>query len=170
MGQDKVLQLFLENPSEGFQVRGIAKILDIPKSSVGYQIKALVKKGMILRKTTGIFPFYIANAESEMYRFCKRQEAIAGILASGLLDFLEKETNPRCIILFGSFAKAEYDADSDIDIFIQAGEKRLDLLKFEKKLKHPINAIFSQDLNKLSAELFNNIINGVKLRGYIKIR
>jgi predicted nucleotidyltransferase len=170
MGQDKILKLFFENPAEGFQIRGIAKSLNIPKSSVSYQMQHLVKKGIVLRKETGVFPYYAPNTESEKYRFYKLQDAIERIIDSGLLDHLEKETNPRCIILFGSFAKAEYDADSDIDIFIQAAEKTLDLAKFEKKLKHPINALFAQDLNKISAELFNNIINGIKLRGFIKIK
>jgi predicted nucleotidyltransferase len=170
MGQDKILRLFLENPSVDFQVRGIAKFLNIPKSSVSYQILSLVKKGIVMRKNTGVFPCYAANAVSEKYRFYKQQDAIERIIDSGLLDYLEKETNPRCIVLFGSFAKAEYDADSDIDIFIQAGEKTLDLAKFEKKLKHPINILFRHDINKIPDELLNNIINGLKLQGFIKIR
>ena len=170
MGQNKILQLFFENPSKDFQVRGIAKLLKIPKSSVSYQIQPLLKKGIVSRKATGVFPCYVANARSEKYCFYKRQDAIERMLDSGLLDYLEKETNPRCIILFGSFAKAEYDTTSDIDIFIQANEKALDLAKFEKKLKHPVNALFGQDLSKISDELLNNIINGIKLRGFIKIK
>jgi predicted nucleotidyltransferase len=170
MGHYAVLPLFFENPMEGFQIRGIAKLLGIPKSNVSYQMKELVKTGLVSKKETAVFPYYAANVTGEKYAFHKRQDAIARIIDSGLLDYLEKETTPRCIILFGSFAKAEYDANSDIDIFIQAGEKKLDLAKFEKKLKHPINVIFGQDLNKLSPELMNNIINGIKLRGFIKLK
>lgn len=170
MGQDKILRLFFENPSGEFQIRGIAKLLKLPKSSVSYRIQQLAKRGIILRKKSGIFPCYAANAMGEQYHFYKLHDATEQIMELGLLDYIEKETNPRCIILFGSFAKAEYNGNSDIDLFVQAGEKALDLAKFEKKLKHPINIIFRHDLNKIPDELFNIIINGIKLRGFIKIR
>ena len=57
-----------------------------------------------------------------------------------------------------------------MDIFVQAKESSLDLDKFEKKLKHKINIFFETNLEKLSPELFNNIVNGVKLRGFLKIK
>ena len=170
MGQDKILKLFFDYPANEFQIRGAAKLLKMPKSSVNYRMTRLLKQGIIQKINKGVFPSYTANAADEKYLFCKLHDAIEGIIDSGLLEYLEKETSPRCIILFGSFAKAEYDADSDIDIFIQAGEKSLSLAKYEKKLKHTINVIFGPELNKISSELFNNIINGIKLRGYIKIR
>jgi len=59
---------------------------------------------------------------------------------------------------------------SDIDLFVQAKERSINLLKFERKLKHKLNLYFEEDLNKMSSELFNNIINGIKLSGYLKLK
>ena len=42
------------------------------------------------------------------------------IVNQGLLGHIKSECSPRCIILFSSFAKAEYDKSSDIGIFVQA--------------------------------------------------
>ena len=44
-----------------------------------------------------------------------------------------------------------------------------DLEKYEKKLDKKIQLFFSEDIKKLPTELRNNILNGIKLRGYLKI-
>lgn len=170
MGQLQILRIFFENPAKEFHIRGIAKMLKIPKSSVSYHVGQLVEQDIIKRKETGVFPSFAADQTSEMYHFWKRQDAMKRMIESSLLDYLDEQLNPKCIVLFGSFAKAEYDKDSDIDIFVQAREKILDLGRFEKKLGHTINVFFEPDISKLSPELLNNIINGVKLRGFLKIR
>lgn len=166
----KIESLFWENPEREFHIREIARILKIPKSTASFYVNKLCKSRLVLKKKQGVFPSFIANSSGEAYRLYKRHSALKAILDSGLLDFLEQELNPKCIVLFGSFAKAEYDLKSDIDIFVQANEKALDLSRLEKQLKHPISLFFEQDLNKLSPELLNNIINGIKLRGYMKVK
>lgn len=168
MGQNNIMQLFFENPSTDFQIRGIAKELKISKTAVSHHINSFIKKKLVLKENKGVFPSFIANSTNELYRFYKKQYSIESIIKSGILDYIEMEINPQCIILFGSFGKGEYDYKSDIDLFVQSNDATLDLLKFEKKLKHKINILFEPELKKLSPELFNNILNGIKLRGYIK--
>ena len=170
MGQPNIINLFFEYPTKDFQIRGIAKDLNMPKTTVSYHINHLLKEKLIVKHNKNVFPSFTANESNEIYRFRKREEALTKIIGSDLLDYIDKEVNPRCIILFGSFAKAEYDISSDMDIFVQAKESSLDLDKFEKKLKHKINIFFETNLEKLSPELFNNIVNGVKLRGFLKIK
>ncbi|MDD4878612.1 MAG: nucleotidyltransferase domain-containing protein [Candidatus Nanoarchaeia archaeon] len=166
----KIESLFMENPEKEYHIREIARLLKIPKSTAAFYVSKMCKTGLIAKKEQGVFPSFIANSSSEEYKLYKRHGALKAILDSGILDFLEQELNPRCIVLFGSFAKAEYDLSSDIDIFVQANEKVLGLSRFEKQLKHPINLFFEPDLSKLSPELLNNIINGIKLKGYLKIK
>ena len=165
-----ILNIFFENPTKDFQIRGIAKTLKIPKTTVSYHVNNLLKKKIIKKQKKSVFPSFRANETNERYRFYKKQEFIKKIIYSGLLDYIEQECNPRCVILFGSFAKAEYDTNSDIDLFVQAKETSLNLKKFEKKLRHKINVLFEPNISKISPELFNNIINGIKLRGFLKIK
>lgn len=167
MGQ--LERLFFNYPGKDFHIREIARLLNRPKSSVSYRINKLLEDNIIKKNKTGVFTSFRANDQHDMYRFKKRQEGILNIIHSGLIDYLDKR-NPRCIILFGSFAKAEYDAESDIDIFVQAKDTRLQLSKYEKDLRRTINVFFEPDLNKLSPELLNNILNGIKLRGVIRIK
>ncbi len=108
MGQLQILRIFFENPAKEFHIRGIAKMLKIPKSSVSYHVGQLVEQDIIKRKETGVFPSFAADQTSEMYHFWKRQDAMKRMIESSLLDYLDEQLNPKCIVLFGSFAKAEH--------------------------------------------------------------
>ena len=77
---------------------------------------------------------------------------------------------PFSIILFGSGAKADFNEKSDIDIFVEAKELKINLAKYEKKLNRKVNLLFEPNLNNLSKELRNNIVNGIVLYGFIKIQ
>ncbi|MBD3361832.1 hypothetical protein GF358_03500 [Candidatus Woesearchaeota archaeon] len=104
-----------------------------------------------------------------MFKIHKQQTITLKIYDSGLIDHIENKLHPRCIILFGSVRKGEYTKKSDIDLFVQAQTKQINLEKYEKKLKHKINLFFEKDFHKLSKELLENLINGIKLSGYIRI-
>lgn len=89
---------------------------------------------------------------------------------SGLIDYLIKELNPSLIILFGGIRKGEYDKDSDIDLFVETQvKKELNLKSFEKTLNLKIDLFIESDIKKVNKNLFNNIINGIKLSGYLRI-
>lgn len=168
MGQEEILDIFYENPTKEFHMREIARILKSSKTSISYHINKLLKTNIIISKK-GVFKSYIANEDSKEYRYSKLLHGLKKIYDSGIIQYIE-QNNPRCIVLFGSFAKAEYDTNSDIDLFVQMSEITLDLSKYEKKLKHKINIFFEPNINKLSPELLNNIINGIKLYGYLKLK
>ena len=72
--------------------------------------------------------------------------------------------------MFGSCAKAAFTEKSDIDIFVEAKGSKLDIGLYEKKLNRKINLLFESNINNLSKELKNNIINGIILYGFVKIK
>ena len=167
--EEKIKYLFFENPRKQFQIREIARLTKIPKTTTERILKTLNKKGIIKREKEHVFPSYAANEESSLYKYEKKISIFNRIFHSGLSDELENELMPKCIVLFGSCAKGEYTKESDIDLFVQAKGK-INVEKYEKQLNHKINLIMEEDLSKLSNELLNNIINGIKLRGYLKIK
>ena len=165
----RILEQFIEFPSTYFSVRGLARELKLSHATILNYINDLQKLGFIKKKEVTLYPTYFANTESQKYKFYKRNWLIFRINESGLINYIQKETLPSSLILFGSGSKATFTEKSDIDIFIEANETKLDLSKYEKKLNHKINLIFEQNINNLSKELRNNIINGVILYGFIKI-
>lgn len=172
--RDKVLSLFFDNPVPegiGFQLREISRKINLATTSVKNYLEELEKESLIIKKRHRIhnYPVYYANRDSDYFRFLKIINNIQFIKESGLLKFIKEECMPDTIILFGSFSEGEDIKGSDIDLYVQCKEKRLDLREFENRLKRKINILFSEKLNDLSKELKNNIINGIKLEGYLKL-
>ena len=157
------MQMFFENPQKTFTLRIISKQTKIPLSSVQRYVEQLKKSNLITLSN---------KAENTPYfKVRKTQFFINKMFTSGLIDYLEKQLQPSVIILFGSIRKGESDQTSDIDLFIETQKiKTVDLSKFEKKLKHKIELHLKENINELPKRLFNNIINGIKLRGYINIK
>ena len=166
---ERIQGLFFENPSREFYLREINKLTNVPITTTKRILNNLKNKELITKIKTKPYPKYRANTEKFYYKFYKKISIMEKVYRSGLIDYLIEERNPSIIILFGSCAKGEYDIKSDIDLFLGANESKLDLDKYEKKLKHKINITFEQNLGDLNTELRNNIINGEKLYGFIRI-
>ncbi len=165
----KILELFIEFPSKEFSARGIARFLKLSHATVLKYIETLLKLNLIKKKEETLYPTYYANTQNQKYKFYKKNYLLFKLMNSGAVDYIQKETLPSSIILFGSGAKATFTEKSDIDIYVESERKNLILSKFEKILKHKINLLFESNINNLSKELRNNIINGIVLYGFIKI-
>ena len=53
---------------------------------------------------------------------------------------------------------------------IEVVNGKVNLKKYEQKLKLKINLLFKERLQDVSPELLNNILNGIKLSGYLKLK
>ncbi len=170
----KILMIFFEDPSPkgiGFQLREISRKVEVAPPSVKKYLNELEKEGLVMKIKHRIhgYPVYYANRDNEEFKFLKKVDIIMKIKESGLLKYLSENCMPDVIILFGSASKGEDLKESDIDLFVLSSKEKIDLTQFEKKLNRKINILFSDNFNKLSKELKNNIINGIILKGYLKI-
>ncbi|MBU4373740.1 MAG: nucleotidyltransferase domain-containing protein [Euryarchaeota archaeon] len=170
----RVLKIFFENPKPaeaGFQLREISRITSLATTSVKLYLDELINEGLVMKTKHRIhaYPVYWANMDSSEFRFLKKIDTMITLKESGLIDYLENQCMPDVIILFGSASRGEDTIESDIDLFLLCKERKLNLSDFETKIKRNISLIFSEDFNVLSNELKNNIINGVFLKGYLKV-
>lgn len=165
MGQDiknKVLEIFYEHPDKRFTIREISKLTKIPRATVHKLLLELKKEKLITKEN---------SAENSLrFKTKKINFFIEKIAESGLVEEIINKLNPSNIILFGSIRKGDSIKESDIDIFAESAlRKKINLEKFEKRLKHKIQLFVESDIKKLGNELANNIVNGIKLFGSIKI-
>jgi len=165
----KVLKVFLFNPTESFRLRELSRITKISPPSVINYLKELEKKGLIGSYVKRDIPFYKAERDNEDFKQYKRIAVQYELHKSGLIEHLWQKLSPDVIILFGSFSLGEDIENSDIDLFVQCPEKKLDLKEFGKKLGREINIFYEDNFSRLSKELKNNIINGIVLKGYLKV-
>lgn len=170
----RILRIFFEDPSPkgiGFQLREISRKVAIAPPSVKKYLTELKKEGLITKVKHRIYgyPVYYANRDNDNFKFLKRLDTLMKIKESGLLEYLSESCMPDVIILFGSSASGEDLKDSDVDLFVASKDEKLSLDKFEKYLNRKINILFSDSFNRMSKELKNNIINGIILKGYLKV-
>jgi predicted nucleotidyltransferase len=171
-----VLRVFFDDPDprEGFTVRWISRQIDLSPPSVKLHLDELSKPGsdgsaLVTKMGGRIYPAYWPNRRNSTFRFFKKMDMLFRLEECGLLDFLESKCSPDAIVLFGSAAKGEDVMGSDIDLFVHSPEKSLELKRYESALKRKISLHFSPDLGKLPKELKNNVINGIILKGYLKV-
>lgn len=165
MGQteDKIMKVFYESPNKKFSIREIVKLSKIPRSTVHKYLVELKNGELITKGNT--------SPENLFFKIKKINYYTERIIDSGLINDLIKNFNPSCIILFGSVRKGDSTKESDIDIFVESSvKKQINLSLYEKKLKHKIQLFIENNINNLQSNLFNNVVNGIKLYGSFKIK
>jgi len=173
--QEKVLDIFLEDPLEKFHLREIARLTNLNPNTVLNITNQLVKEGFIIKEKKIHLVEFSANV-NEKFRNFKIVRNLENIYRSGLIECLNKHfKNPQTIILFGSFRKGEDIKESDIDIAIESNDfkkyelKELDELKeFEEKFKKKIQLHLFNKKN-IDINLFNSILNGIILYGFLEV-
>ena len=173
---NNIINLFIENPEKEYHVREIARKLRKSPTTVSKLLKEYEKNGLLISERKMNHLVFKANTGNRIYKIEKLHYNLTIIVKSGLLDYLINQYNhPEAIILFGSFAKADNNINSDIDLFILTPTKKeLILSKYEKKLGHPIQILTAsrkdiENMKTQNKELLNNIINGIPLEGSLEV-
>lgn len=164
-----LLKIFLHSPTESFRLRELSRLAKIAPLSVTNYLKELENEGLIKKYKKRNIPFYLAERDNERFILYKKLSIIYELNESGLIDALWDKLSPDAIILYGSHAKGEAVEDSDIDIFIIGKEKEIKISEFEKRLDKKIHLMFEPDTKKIPKELKNSLINGIVLKGYLKL-
>ncbi|MBI2109607.1 nucleotidyltransferase domain-containing protein [Candidatus Woesearchaeota archaeon] len=164
----KVFCEFARNPSKSYQIRELSRIIKLAPTSIKIHLRKLEENNLIKKEKVGVYDAYKVNFNNEDFRFYKKISNLINLKESGIIKELEAKFTPDVILLFGSYAKGEDTENSDIDIFLLAKEKKLDLSKYEKQLNRRFQLFFSENINNLPRELQNNILNGIILSGFIR--
>ena len=143
-----ILQEFFDYPRKEFYLRELSRMTNLALPSVTNHIRALVDGGLILRQKNGLYPTFKANRDSILFKIYKKTNLMLRLHETGLIDYLNDGLFPNAIILYGSSSKGEDVEESDIDLFIQAKEKKIDVSKYEKLLNRKVHLFFG--------EIFNN--------------
>lgn len=165
----KLLKVFFLNPTDSMRLREISRMANLSPPSVMQYLKDFEKQGLVKKYIKRNIPFYQAERDSEDFKAYSRIGMLFELQDSGLIGHLWEKLAPEAIILFGSCAKGESTEESDIDIFIIGKERKLDLKSYEKKIGRNIHLLFEENPKDISKELINNLINGIVLKGYLKI-
>ncbi|MBI2144210.1 nucleotidyltransferase domain-containing protein [Candidatus Woesearchaeota archaeon] len=167
------LKPFFEDPNRKFSIRELSRILKINHTTVRQYLNKMVKEELLSSKKEGVYLFYKLILSKKALNL-KLYYNLEKIRDSKLVEDLEKAFDLPVIALFGSYAFARDDAESDIDIcLISNVEKEFSIEKYEKSLNRKVSLHkFSKDswnkAKKSNPNLVNNICNGIILSGELE--
>lgn len=125
----KVLSLMAKFSDTDFFEREIARKIGISYGSANRVLNDLYSEGLLVRTQKGRMLFYRINSSDALFLQFKILNTIA-LLRPLVLELKKISTQ---IILYGSCAKGEDTAESDIDLYIVSEDKRT----VEQKIAEP---------------------------------
>ena len=138
-----LFRLFFTNPQSEYYLRELERILDIPVSMIRKELLRLEEAGIFASSRKGNLVYFFLNKSYPLFEEMKSM-VFKTIGIKGLLkDILEKIKGVEAAFIYGSFAKNEENAKSDIDLFIigKVDEDKLvtGIGKLEEVIKREIN-------------------------------
>jgi len=162
-----ILRQFFEYPSTEFNIREIARILNIAPATASKELSKLAEKGILIERMYKNLKLYKANLEDDYFTDLKIFYNIRKIKDLKLIEELNKFYLKPTIILFGSASQGLDAEDSDFDILIiSENQKIIDLNAFERKLNRRLQLFVVNQLKDINNNhLINSILNGIVIQG-----
>ncbi len=122
-----LLRLFFTNPERNFYVREIARLTGEPLNAVSRELGHLEKAGIVESRTRGNLKYYSVVKEFPLYSELKKIIYATVGLGDYLTARLEDVEQIDIAFIYGSVAKNEETARSDVDLFVvgEIEEERL---------------------------------------------
>jgi len=167
-----ILKLFMENPHNSYYLRESARLLKMDPMTVKRALTLFVADGILLKNDEKNQILYKANTDSPAFRHLKISYNLSWLQKKGVPEFLTHHLNTvTSILLFGSYAKGENDAESDVDILTISLAKDIPVVELSKLIKRDVNLInftpaqWSQQSKTNKAFYLDVILDGIVLYG-----
>jgi predicted nucleotidyltransferase len=155
----RILALLLLRPDEHYHVREISRLTGVPAGSLHRELQMLTAAGLLSRQAMGNQVRYRAERDcpifSELAGIFRKTSGLADIIRTALLPLTPAIT---AAFIFGSVARGEEQATSDVDVCVIATASFTDvvmvLADMGQKLGREINPVvmpYEQFSAKLAA-------------------
>lgn len=137
---------FFVNPDKEFYTRQLEKDLKTPASIIHRELKRLEESRLIVPRNLGNLILYKIDKESPYYPELRELTLKISGIDILIKPIIEREKDIAICFIYGSYARGDFDASSDIDIFmiVKDGEGLYEkissnILKFEEMLGREFN-------------------------------
>jgi predicted nucleotidyltransferase len=167
----KILKLFFDGPNVTLHIREVARRSNLTPRGSKYILDSLTKEGLLKNEPNDIVNNYRGNYNNEKFMGLKRSLNLYSLYSSGLISNLEEFYRiPKCIVLFGSYAKGEDTGKSDIDIAVVTNMEGFpELRENEQNLNRKINITLIKNIRGETPSFVNSLANGIVLSGYLEV-
>ena len=167
-----VLELFFNEPTKHWHFKDIVNHAKISEDRANHWLRKLMEEDIINRvKPQGKMPYFIARYEHPNYENKKKLYALNRMFETGLLSRLQSLKNVKAVVIFGSFARGDWNADSDIDLFIYGEPEELRFGTVWKGLGRVIEVHTvktRKDIKEIRSGLINNVVKGYFVKGTVQ--
>lgn len=141
----RTLAWFYMHQDESFFVRQLAAILKEDPTNLSRELSNLEKMGILLSTRYGNLKYFQVNKSCSFFNELKGLILKTAGVAGSLKSALQKIPDIKHAFIYGSYARGEEKADSDIDVMI-IGDVDLDKLdslisELDKKFGRTINYV-----------------------------
>lgn len=168
----RLLILYFSNPEKEFYLRELEKLLGFSVGNIRRELNQLKDEGIFKKEKKGNLLYYSLNLTSPLYNELRSLIAKTIGIEELLRKILIKIKGLHFAFIYGSFARGEVGAGSDIDLFLIGSLNEIDLIKglrsIEKQTKRVVNyTIYAIDEFKDSVRnkdsFIMNILKGKKI-------
>jgi len=174
--RQNILAALLLSPERRWYLSDLAQHLHVPPSSLQRELASLTEAGVLCRETDGNRVYYSANAAHPLLP--ELQSIFAKTI--GLADKVKEALEPfwdqiELAFIFGSVARGERTAQSDVDVLIVGGVRSADLALplrgLDRTLQIPVNvthytAAEFADKRRQGSHFLQTVLRGRKI--YLK--
>ncbi|MGB7022467.1 MAG: nucleotidyltransferase domain-containing protein [Candidatus Acidiferrales bacterium] len=141
--RQKLLAYFFTNPTARLHLRDLAERLSIDPSNLSKELRRLEREGLFRSEVSGRQKYFQLNREYPLFDEVRSIVAKTIGAAPWLAQSLKKIEGIEEAYLYGSFARNQQDAASDIDVLVIGKPKSYVLAdvvqKLERQLGREIN-------------------------------
>lgn len=173
--QSRIMEFFFRHPQEETHIRALARKTELHPNTIINVVDELKKKNLLKTRKDVSRVLITPDNTQPFFNIRKRAYHIESLYREGLITFLQEEFFHPTIVLFGSIAKGDERADSDLDLFIITDNPhQTDVQKYEERLGREIQ-LFTHNKKEWKKmltkqpELANNMINGIVIEGYLEV-
>jgi len=155
-----ILNLFLTNRGSSFHLRELIKKTNMSSYSVSRYVDELVKQEVLLEKKERNLRILKLNYSNPIVigvatYYCEQKLSLLPQKVQHAITEFSQMFDNQFIALFGSYAKDNADANSDIDIFVFANKmitKSPDTSQINHKYMVRINPVFSTEIQTIAQQ------------------
>ncbi|MFH0870396.1 MAG: nucleotidyltransferase domain-containing protein [archaeon] len=169
--EDDVLELFFNEPTKHWHFKDIVAETEMSQDRVNHWLKRFIKEDLIKHiRPEGKMPFFTGNYEHPNYEHKKKLYGFDKMLKTGLLSKLQSLKNAKTVVIFGSFARGDWNANSDVDVFVLGDPEDLKYGTVWKSFGREvqIHAFKTRkDIKDIQSGLMHNVVQGYFIKGSI---
>jgi len=142
---NRILRYFFINPSNKGYVNELARLLEVDPGNLDRKLKEMAAEGILGSEFSGQQRYYFLNKKYPLLKEVKKIFEIKYGLTEQIAKRLKTVKGIKEAYIFGSYAKGDFKAESDIDVLIIGSHSVFSpgeaLCPLQKRINREINIV-----------------------------